>query len=163
MLSSMTLKGCLVLRSSCIMWGSGGGSNYLDLLYKKGQLGAIKLLPYAGSRGRVGPLGSIVCSLTLYFYKRLFPRLELVTSWSQGSNSYRCAKAPLHLLSGDIRIIETLWIIRWPLICNYLDVWDAHQLLLCLYEASLSYWFAKIWRGESACHHLLASFLLGLE
>jgi hypothetical protein len=32
------------------------------------------------------------------FCKRLFPRLEPVTSWSQGGSFYHCAKAPLRLL-----------------------------------------------------------------
>ena len=37
-------------------------------------------------RGRVRPLGSFVRSLSLHFCKRLFPGLEPVTSWSQGSS-----------------------------------------------------------------------------
>ena len=47
--------------------------------------------------------GSIVRSLSLHFCKRLFPGLEPVTSWSQGSSFYHCAKAPLQLKNCIIR------------------------------------------------------------
>ena len=49
----------------------------------------------AGSREGSDHFGSIVRSLSLHFCKRLFPGLEPVTSWSQGSSFYHCAKAPL--------------------------------------------------------------------
>ncbi|KAK4725711.1 hypothetical protein R3W88_030628 [Solanum pinnatisectum] len=39
-----------------------------------------------GVGGRARPQGSIVCNLTLHFCKRLFPRLEPMTSSSQGNN-----------------------------------------------------------------------------
>jgi hypothetical protein len=45
-----------------------------------------------GSRERSDHFGSYVRSLSLHFYKRLFPVLEPMTSWSQGN---RCARAPL--------------------------------------------------------------------
>ncbi|KAK4725291.1 hypothetical protein R3W88_028070 [Solanum pinnatisectum] len=35
-----------------------------------------------GVQRRAGPQGSVVKSLTLHFYKKLFPQLEPVTSWS---------------------------------------------------------------------------------
>ena len=47
-------------------------------------------------RGRVRPLGSFVRSLSLHFYKRLFPGLEPVTSWSQGSSFTTAPRLPFN-------------------------------------------------------------------
>ena len=61
----------------------------------------------AGSREGSDHFGSIVRSLSLHFCKSLFPGLEPVTSWSQGSSFYHCAKAPLlyyiHAYRNEIR------------------------------------------------------------
>ena len=83
-----------ILICSCMDSQPTGWSVQLVLCITERQPCATKLPPYAGSRGRVGRLRSIVRSLTLHFCKRLFPRLEPMTSWSQGSNPYHCAKAP---------------------------------------------------------------------
>jgi hypothetical protein len=40
----------------------------------------------AGSREGSDHFGSYVHSLSLHFYKRLFPGLEPMTSWSQGNS-----------------------------------------------------------------------------
>ncbi|PHT37847.1 hypothetical protein CQW23_21420 [Capsicum baccatum] len=48
-----------------------------------------------GVRGRAPPQGCIVCSLTFHFCQRLFPRLELVNSWSHDNNFTSYSKAPL--------------------------------------------------------------------
>lgn len=53
----------------------------------KGQLGVLSSR-YARDQGKR-------CNLTLLFCKRLFPRLELMTSWSQGDNVHHCAKVPV--------------------------------------------------------------------
>ena len=52
---------------------------------KKGNL--VHVAPAcAGSREGADHFGSIVRSLSLHFCKRLFPGLEPMTSWSQGSS-----------------------------------------------------------------------------
>ena len=71
--------------------------NKQNIKIKKGSPGAVAPA-CAGSGEGSDHFGSLVRSLSLHFCKRLFPGLEPVTSWSQGSNFYRCAKAPLQLL-----------------------------------------------------------------
>jgi hypothetical protein len=43
-------------------------------------------------------IGLLYPALPYKFCKSLFPRLERVSSWSQGSSFYHCTKAPLHML-----------------------------------------------------------------
>jgi hypothetical protein len=47
--------------------------------------------------------------------KRLFPRLEPVTSWSQGGSFYHCAKAlQIEIHRNNHIVILDLWTARWP-------------------------------------------------
>ena len=48
----------------------------------------------AGSREGSDHFGSIVRSLSLHFCKRLFPGLEPMTSWSQGSSFTTAPRLP---------------------------------------------------------------------
>lgn len=76
----------------------------LLLLYRewsKGKPDVIKLSLCAGVRKRIEPQVFIVPNLIICLYKRLFPRLEPVTSWSHGKNvvSYFKVHLPYRKLS----------------------------------------------------------------
>jgi hypothetical protein len=61
----------------------------INLSSKKGS--PVHITPVcAGSEEGSDHFGSYVHSFSLYFYKRLFPGLEFMTSWSQG-NSFTAA------------------------------------------------------------------------
>ncbi|XP_044323773.1 uncharacterized protein [Triticum aestivum] len=62
----------------------------------------------AGSGEGSDHFGSIVRSLSLHFCKRLFPGLEPVTSWSQGSSFTTAPRLPFWLHSFDSRYIFSL-------------------------------------------------------
>jgi hypothetical protein len=62
---------------------------------KKRQPRCMKLPLCAGSGEGLDHLGSLYAALPYNFCNRLFPRLEPVTSWSQGDSFNHCTKAPL--------------------------------------------------------------------
>ena len=70
---------------------------------KKGNL--VHVAPAcAGSREGSDHFGSIVRSLSLHFCKRLFPGLEPMTSWSQGSSFTTAPRLPFHQITCSIRV-----------------------------------------------------------
>ena len=75
----------ITFQAICFAWYTVAIWSESDEKIKKGQPGAC-----SSRLRRVGEgsdhFGSIVRSLSLHFCKRLFPGLEPVTSWSQGSS-----------------------------------------------------------------------------
>ncbi|XP_047252497.1 uncharacterized protein LOC124887241 [Capsicum annuum] len=70
-------------------------SIYLNVSCKKRAVRCTKAPAMRRVRRRAPPQGCIVRSLALHFCQRLFPRLELVTSWSHDSNCTSYSKALL--------------------------------------------------------------------
>jgi hypothetical protein len=55
-------------------------------------------LPYIGSEKGFNYFWSYVCSIFMYFYKRLYLGLKLMTSWSQGNGFITASGFPFKLL-----------------------------------------------------------------
>jgi hypothetical protein len=60
--------------------------------YLKTKGSPVYIVPTCAGSGKVSDhFGSYICSLSLFFHKRLFPELEPMTSCSQGNNFTTCA------------------------------------------------------------------------